>query len=52
MNDTLERNGWQELAKKASTEDDPARLMKLVEELLAELNRLREEKCGSTRGPV
>ena len=52
MNDTLERKHWQELAEKASTEDDPARLMKLVEELLTELNRLREEKCDSTEGPV
>jgi hypothetical protein len=52
MDDPLERKRWQDLAEKASTEDDPMRLMKLVEELLAELSRLKEQKRGSTRGSV
>jgi hypothetical protein len=52
MDDTLQRNRWQELAEKASVEDNPARLMKLVDELLAELNRLKEKTRDSTRGSV
>jgi hypothetical protein len=52
MDDTLQRNRWQELAERASVENDPARLMKLVEELLAELNRLKEKSSGSTAGSV
>src|ERR1700756_1604352 len=52
MYDTVQRNRWQELAEKASVEDNPARLMKLVDELLAELNRLKEKMRDSTRGSV
>ena len=52
MDNPLERKRCQELAEKASTEDDPAQLMKLVDELLAELSRLKEQKRGSTRGSV
>lgn len=52
MDGPLERKRWQDLPEQASTEDNPARLMKLVEELLAELSRLKEQKRGSTRGPV
>jgi hypothetical protein len=52
MDDTLEWNRWQELAEKASVEDNPARLMKLLDELLAELNRLREKKRDPTGGFV
>jgi hypothetical protein len=52
MYDTVQRNRWQELAEKASVEDNPARLMKLVDELLAELNRLKEKTRDSTRGSV
>src|SRR5438445_12431124 len=52
MDDTLQWNGWQELAEKASVENNPARLMKLVDELLAELNRLKEKTRESTAGSV
>lgn len=52
MDDTLQRNRWQELAEQASVEDNPARLMKLVDELLAELNRLKEKTRDSTGGSV
>ena len=52
MDDTLQRNRWQELAEKASVEDNPARLMKLVDELLAELNRLKEKTRESTGASV
>lgn len=44
MQDGREHERWQELAEMATIENDPARLMKLVEELLAELNRLKEQK--------
>ena len=43
-----EHKRWQDLAEMATTENDPARLMKLVEELLAELNRLKEQKRDCT----
>lgn len=52
MDGPLERKRWQDLAEQASTEDNPARLMRLVEELLAELSRVREQKRGPTRGSV
>ena len=52
MDDTLQRNRWQELAEQASVEDNPARLMKLVDELLAELHRLKEKTRDSTGGSV
>jgi hypothetical protein len=45
MDDTLQRNRWQELAEKASVGDNPARLMKLVDELLGELNRLKQKNA-------
>jgi hypothetical protein len=52
MDDTLQRKHWQDLAERASVENDPARLMKLVEELLAELNRVREKSPDSTARSV
>jgi hypothetical protein len=52
MDDTLQRKRWQELAAKASVENDPARLTKLVEELLTELNRLKQKTGDSTAGSV
>ena len=52
MGDTLQRNRWQELAERASVEDNPARLMRLVDELLAELNRLKGKTRDSTAGSV
>lgn len=52
MDDTFQRNRWQELAAKASVEDNPARLMKLVDDLLAELNRLKEKTGDSTAGSL
>lgn len=52
MDDTLQRNRWQELAEKASVKDNPARLMKLVDELLGELNRLKQKTRDSTGGSV
>jgi hypothetical protein len=48
MDHEREHRRWQELAEMASTENDPARLIKLVEELLAELNRLEEQKRDCT----
>jgi hypothetical protein len=48
MDHGREHKRWQELAEMASTENDPARQMKLVEELLAELNRLKEQKRDCT----
>ncbi len=48
MQDGREHERWQELAEMATIENDPARLMKLVEELLAELNRLKEQKRDCT----
>jgi hypothetical protein len=52
MDDALQQKRWLELAEKASVEDNPARLMKLVDELLAELHRLKEKTPDSTRGSV
>lgn len=52
MDDTLQRKRWQELAEKVSVENDPARMMKLVDELLAELNRLKAKNRDSTAGSV
>jgi hypothetical protein len=52
MDDALQQKRWLELAEKASVEDNPARLMKLVDELLAELHRLKEKIPDSTRGSV
>jgi hypothetical protein len=48
MDHGREHKRWQELAEMASTENDPARLIKLMEELLAELNRLKEQKRDCT----
>jgi hypothetical protein len=52
MDDTLQWNRWQELAERTSLENDPARLMKLVDELLAELHRLKEKTPDSTARSV
>ena len=51
MDDTLQRNRWQELAEKASVENNPARLMKLVDELLAELSGSEKKRAILQQGP-
>lgn len=48
MDDALDRKHWKELAERASVENDPGKLVKLVEELLAELNRVKEKTSDST----